>query len=127
MEWLTREQAAGISGYSRSHLGHLLKEGKLIGRRDEPADERPERGLRLWIRHDSLMEYIDEKGRRTPKAPPDTSREGDIACPWCGRGCASESDLDAHMRIVHPRLAEPYEPPRDFVTRGKLSTVMVIE
>ena len=126
-DWLTTEQAHELSGYTRSYIGELVKEGKLVGRRDEPADERSERGLHLWVLTESLMAYIDERGRSTPPPPLDTSQEGDIRCPWCLRGCASQEDLDLHMRIVHPRLAESYEPVKDVVKRGKLSTVMVIE
>ena len=127
MDWITTDQAQEILGYTTSHIGQLVRRGVLKGHRCAPADHRSSIGRRLLISRQSVEEFADTRVRKLPDPPPDTSREGDIRCPWCLRGCASQEDLDLHMRIVHPRLAETYEPPRDFVTRGHLSVVMVIE
>ena len=62
-EWLNTEEAANILEYTRPYIGQLVKEGKLVGKRDKPADDRSLQGLRLRVTANSVMDLISKRAK----------------------------------------------------------------
>ena len=48
-EWITTEEAAGLSGYHVNYIRRLMRQGKITGRKA---------GLMWWIDRESLRAYL---------------------------------------------------------------------
>lgn len=105
-DWITTDEAAAILGVTREWVCGLVVRGCIVGHRAPPADGRATIGRRVSVSRKSAQEYKNAGKRETMQVLEDASRPGDILCPWCQRGVASEEDLCLHADTVHPRLLE---------------------